>query len=82
MLFQTGLQDNFLCSGFAITISAQELFQHPLPTVSPVTKVSGGNQNSEQMSHQAEARNLVAALLHPFDAWLSKPDCTHQTSWP
>lgn len=59
------------CSGFAVNISAQELFQDPLPSVSPVTKVAGGNQNSEQMTHQAKARNLVAALLHPFDAWLS-----------
>lgn len=74
IIFLNVQRDSSLLWVCHITTSAWELFQNPLPPVAPVTKVSGGNQNSEQTSHQANAWSLVAvvasslwctALLHP-----------------
>lgn len=74
IIFLNVQRDSSLLWVCHITTSAWEIFQNPLPPVAPVTKVSGGNQNSEQTSHQANAWSLVAvvasslwctALLHP-----------------
>lgn len=62
IIFLNVQRDSSLLWVCHITTSAWELFQNPLPPVAPVTKVSGGNQNSEQTSHQANAWSLVAVV--------------------